>query len=65
MLAGSVEATRRGIMAVADQANACVSYFTTPLNTHKRLGPAGATPGGSSHGQGEPGGVQTGSGRLA
>ena len=45
MLAGSVEATRRGIMAVADQANACVSSSTTPLNTHKRLGPAGATPG--------------------
>ena len=33
-------------MAVADQAaNACVSSSTTPLNTHKRLGPAGATPG--------------------
>ena len=32
-------------MAVADQANACVSSSTTPLDTHERLGPAGATPG--------------------
>ena len=37
--------TPRGSMAIADQANACVSSSTTPLNTHKRLGPAGATPG--------------------
>ena len=32
-------------MAVADQAHACVSSCTTPLDTHERLGPAGATPG--------------------
>ena len=40
---GSVEATRRGSMAVADQANACVSTSTTPLDPHERLRPAGAT----------------------
>ena len=32
-------------MAIADQANACVSYYITPLDTHEHLGPAGATPG--------------------
>ena len=32
-------------MAVADQANACVTSFTIPLDPHERLGPAGATPG--------------------
>ena len=32
-------------MAFADQANACVSTSTTPLDPHERLGPAGATPG--------------------
>ena len=31
-------------MAFADQANACVSTSTTPLDPHERLGPAGATP---------------------
>ena len=32
-------------MAVAEQANACVSTSTTPLDPHERLGPARATPG--------------------
>ena len=41
----SVEAAQRGSMAFADQANACVSTSTTPLDPHERLGPAGATPG--------------------
>ena len=42
---GSVEAARRGSMAAADQANACVSSSTTFLDPHERLGPAVATPG--------------------
>ena len=42
----SVEASQRGSVAFADQANACVHTSTTPLDPHERLGPAGATPGG-------------------
>ena len=42
---GSVEAAQRGSVAFADQANACVSTSTTPLDPHERLGPARATPG--------------------
>ena len=41
----SVEASQRGSVAFADQANACVSTSTIPLDPHERLGPAGATPG--------------------
>ena len=41
----SVEAAQRGSAAFADQANACVSTCTIPLDPHERLGPAGATPG--------------------
>ena len=42
-------------MAFADQANACVSTSTTPLDPHERLGPAGATPGVGNLLHGRPG----------
>ena len=42
-------------MAFADQANACVSTSTIPLDPHERLGPAGATPGVGNLLHGRPG----------
>ena len=41
----TVEATRRGIMTLADQADACVSSPTTLLDSHDRRGPVCASPG--------------------
>ena len=38
-------ATRRGIMTLSDQADACVSFPTTPLDSHDRRGPVCASPG--------------------
>ena len=51
----SVEASQRGSVAFADQANACVSTSTIPLDPHERLGPAGATPGVGNLLHGRPG----------
>ena len=44
-VAVAVAAAQRGSVAFADQANACVSTYTTPLDPHERPGPARATPG--------------------
>ena len=41
-------ATRRGIMTLSDQADACVSSSTPTLDSHDRRGPVCASPGISS-----------------
>ena len=41
----TVEATRRGSMTLSDQADACVTSPTTPLDSHDRRGPVCASPG--------------------